>query len=206
MVTYIPLRSEVFLFLFAAATICFSRLAPDDDVTDRIQLKVGRTVNVVKRIDEWSKQCGSKEQVLRGYWPSGLDDDGPLMRGMVEPGPPGPRCYRLERLVHLELGDLSVNAQYLHKEFPKAAALESNDSPRTERKKEKCPDCKSFLFVFVTRSEDVPSSIGGKLHQEIFTFVRPTKGPYKGKEWEKLVKPVIEKWGAFLKAYYENAT
>lgn len=102
-------------------------------------------MNVVKRIDEWSKQCGSKEQVLRGYWPSGLEDDGPLMRGMVEPGPPGPRCYRLERLVHLELADLSVNAQYLHKEFPKAAALGSSDSPRNERKKEKCPDCKWTL-------------------------------------------------------------
>lgn len=110
---------------------------------DRIFLKVGRTVHIVKRMDEWSKQCGSKEQVLRGYWPSGLDDDeGPMMRGMVAPGPPGPFCYRLERLVHLELGDISVNTPYLHKDFPKkTAALGTSDVPRNDRKKVRCPDC-----------------------------------------------------------------
>ena len=38
------------------------------------------------------------------------------------------------------------------------------------------------------------------MHQEIFTF-RGAKGRYKGKEWEEIVKPVIEKWGRFVEAY-----
>ena len=43
--------------------------------------------------------------------------------------------------------------------------------------------------------------IGKKVHREIFTFSRPQKGPFKGKEWSLLVKPVIEKWGGFVEAY-----
>ena len=39
------------------------------------------------------------------------------------------------------------------------------------------------------------------MHKEIFAFKRPTKGPYKGKEWDLLVKPVIEKWGSFVEHY-----
>jgi hypothetical protein len=27
------------------------------------------------------------------------------------------------------------------------------------------------------------------------------EGRYKGKEWEKIVKPVVEKWGGFVEAY-----
>ena len=42
---------------------------------------------------------------------------------------------------------------------------------------------------------------GGAVHKEIFSFPRAKTGPYKGKEWEKIVKPVIEKWGAFVEAY-----
>ncbi len=43
--------------------------------------------------------------------------------------------------------------------------------------------------------------IGNTKHQEIFSFDRVTKGRYKGKEWEEIVKPVIEKWGGFVEAY-----
>jgi len=27
------------------------------------------------------------------------------------------------------------------------------------------------------------------------------EGRYKGKEWEEIVKPVVEKWGGFVEAY-----
>lgn len=42
---------------------------------------------------------------------------------------------------------------------------------------------------------------GGTAHKEIFSFVRAKKGTYKDKEWDLIVKPVIEKWGAFVEAY-----
>lgn len=37
---------------------------------------------------------------------------------------------------------------------------------------------------------------------EIFSFLRPENEKYKGKEWELIVKPVIEKWGRFVKEHY----
>ena len=41
---------------------------------------------------------------------------------------------------------------------------------------------------------------GKQVHKEIFSFPR-ANGRYKGKEWEEIVKPVIEKWGGFVGAY-----
>lgn len=39
------------------------------------------------------------------------------------------------------------------------------------------------------------------MHKEIFSFDRVKRGHYKDKEWESIVRPVIEKWGAFVDAY-----
>ena len=36
------------------------------------------------------------------------------------------------------------------------------------------------------------------MHKEIFPFIRPQSGPYKDREWDDLVKPVIKKWGEFV--------
>jgi hypothetical protein len=47
----------------------------------------------------------------------------------------------------------------------------------------------------------VKSFVGGKVHQEIFTFTRIERGRYKGREWEGIVKPMIDKWGEFVKKY-----
>jgi len=43
--------------------------------------------------------------------------------------------------------------------------------------------------------------LGNTKHQEIFSFERVMEGRYKGKEWEEIVKAVIEKWGGFVGAY-----
>jgi hypothetical protein len=43
--------------------------------------------------------------------------------------------------------------------------------------------------------------IGGQAHKEIFYFARVQEGKYVGKEWEKIVQPVIEKWGAFVEGF-----
>lgn len=64
---------------------------------NQVLLKVGRAVNLVKRIDEWSKQCGSKEVILRGWWPGTVEEDTSLIKGRVKAGEKGKYCHRLER-------------------------------------------------------------------------------------------------------------
>ncbi|TFK88782.1 hypothetical protein K466DRAFT_488222 [Polyporus arcularius HHB13444] len=154
-----------------------------DDTTrsDIVHIKVGRAVKLTKRLAEWDKQCQSKQTHLRGFWPTTKDaDDGNLGRGRVQVGEPAPWCHKLERLIHLELADLAVNAPYLDPAYPnvKGSTGSSNDRSVT---RSPCPDCT-------------------KVHQEIFSF-RRADGRYKGKEWEEIVKPVIEKWGGFVEAY-----
>lgn len=39
------------------------------------------------------------------------------------------------------------------------------------------------------------------MHKEIFEFQRFGKGKFKGKEWEQIVKPVVERWGRFVDLY-----
>ena len=47
----------------------------DPNSPSTIKLKVGRAVNLNKRIDQWGKQCSSKEQVLRGWYPGIVEPD-----------------------------------------------------------------------------------------------------------------------------------
>ncbi|KAJ7168248.1 hypothetical protein C8R43DRAFT_983693 [Mycena crocata] len=172
-----------------------------DPDSSQIQLKTGRTTHLVRRLDQWNKQCSSKEHVLRGWFPGGVDPDTglpatSLMKGRVDAGIKGPACHRLERLIHLELADLVAEGQYLKpnwKSFKKGQppAVDIGSPPSTPNKKPaaaglgtgpKCPDC-------------------GTQHKEIFTFTRIKKGPYKGKEWEGIVKPVVERWGRFVEEH-----
>ncbi|KAH7927085.1 hypothetical protein BV22DRAFT_306785 [Leucogyrophana mollusca] len=160
-----------------------------------IQFKVGRTVKLTKRLDEWAKQCRSKEQIVRGVWPGTVEDDndpanGSLLRGRLSGGEKGPLCHRVERLVHIELADLAVHAPYLDPKFPKVELNppQSGTSPKkkaaaTAPAPKPCPDC-------------------SKTHKEIFTFRRPKKGQFEGREWDLIVKPVIEKWGKFVADHY----
>ncbi|KAK7035739.1 hypothetical protein R3P38DRAFT_2908808 [Favolaschia claudopus] len=172
-----------------------------DPASSQIQLKTGRTTHLVRRLDQWTKQCNSKEHVLRGWFPGGVDPETglpatSLMKGRVDAGHKGPACHRLERLIHLELADLVAEGQYLKpnwRTFKKGQppAVDIASPPSTPSKKPaaaslgsgpKCSDC-------------------GKQHKEIFTFTRITKGPYKGKEWEVIVKPVVDRWGQFVEEY-----
>lgn len=139
-----------------------------DPKTSKVHFKVGRTVNLVKRIDQWGKRCASKEQVLRGWWPGTVEDDddedqainGSLMKGRVRAGDKGPLCHRLERLVHLELADLAVNAPYLEPGFPKTKKKDAGGgstsssskkppaSPAGKKLLDKpCPDCTCLSFL-----------------------------------------------------------
>lgn len=42
---------------------------------------------------------------------------------------------------------------------------------------------------------------GGQKHQEIFTFQRPTEGELKGREYELVIRPIIEKWVQFVQEH-----
>ncbi|TBU45851.1 hypothetical protein BD309DRAFT_989230 [Dichomitus squalens] len=149
---------------------------------DVFHIKVGRAVKLTKRLAEWDKQCQSKQTHLRGFWPSTPEAEaGNLARGRVKVGEPGPYCHRVEKLVHLELADLAVNAPYLDPDFPNMKGGSGTGNGRAATRAP-CPDC-------------------GAVHKEIFSFPRAQKGRYKGKEWEEIVKPVIEKWGGFVEAY-----
>ena len=149
-------------------------------------------------MDQWGKQCGSKEQILRGFWPGGMGKEGVPMKGLVQAGPKGPWCHRLERLVHIELADLATSVLYLEAGFPNVEASKEVDTG-SKRDVKKCPDCKYFSPEWLACS--YREQKGSTKHKEIFSFERATKGRYKGKEWESIVKPVIEKWGGFVEVY-----
>lgn len=127
----------------------------DSSTPDFVHLKVGRAVNLVKRLDQWDKQCGSKdkEQVLRGWWPGSVDPEGTesgdsLMKGRIIAGEKGAWCHRLERLIHIELADLVVFQPYLNPEFPDGGPGLGAASPGAAANgKKKCPDCKCSCYT-----------------------------------------------------------
>ncbi|KAF8744547.1 hypothetical protein RHS02_02354, partial [Rhizoctonia solani] len=167
---------------------------------DEVHIKVGRAVNLVKRLDEWGKQCVSREVIIRGWWPGTIEENDQddssnpvsLLKGKINPGEKGKYCHRLERLIHLELSDVALNSTHLKPEFSKkkstkkAKAEDDSSSSKTPSSsklvKKPCPDC-------------------GAVHKEIFTLGRVTSGKMKGREWEDVVQPIIEKWGKFVTEY-----
>jgi Meiotically up-regulated gene 113 len=205
-----PLRSSVRpLFFPPSCLMAFAHQTCDTLRTDpadkkMIHLKVGRATNLNRRMDQWGKQCGSKEQILRGFWPGGMDKGGVPMKGLVQAGPKGPWCHRVERLVHIELSDLVEYTPYLEDGYPNVGA-------RKEVKKvgkkdvKRCPDCMCRVVLLrLDRqlcSHFVVTETGNTKHQEIFSFERVMEGRYEGKEWEDIVKTVIEKWGGFVEGF-----
>lgn len=193
-----PSRSLVRSLLTSVLTLSMGSAITDPDETKLISLKVGRATNLNRRMDQWGKQCGSKEQILRGFWPGGMGKEGVPMKGLVQAGPKGPWCHRLERLVHIELADVAMSAPYLEAGYPNIEASKEVDKG-DKRDVKKCPDCMYFFPRVVGGL--ISKTKGSTKHKEIFTFERATKGRYKGKEWESIVKPVIEKWGGFVEGY-----
>lgn len=167
-------------------------------------------MNLVKRIDQWGKQCGSKEQVLRGFYPGSVEpDEASLMKGRVMAGEKGPWCHKLgmcrvqkpfkavqsngipsERLIHLELADLVSSCIHLEPSWPNVEVKASSSKSEGKSKENSnnvgspkpCPDC-------------------GSMHKEIFEFKRWKHGKHRGKEWDDVVKPVVERWGKFVELY-----
>ena len=50
----------------------------------------------------------------------------------------------------------------------------------------------------IARVKGTPCTDCGKIHQETFELQRFKRGPLVGKEWDMVVKPVIERWGKFV--------
>ncbi|KAL4784628.1 meiotically up-regulated gene 113-domain-containing protein [Aspergillus varians] len=76
-----------------------------------VKLKIGRTSNVTRRLNEWTRQCSNHLTLLRyyPYTPSSHRGQGQgTGRVGLEPGLKVPHVHRVERLIHLELGDIRV--------------------------------------------------------------------------------------------------
>jgi hypothetical protein len=140
----------------------------DAAVPPRVHLKVGRTSNVGRRINQWGKQCGSHEQILRGFWPGTVDADADggdgdgvdLIKGRIKAGTPGSFAAKLERLVHLELADLVAHAPYQETGWPDELArpMSPSGTPKkgTKLVRTTCDDCKSSpCQLYVTMANTV---------------------------------------------------
>ena len=202
----------VFNIYTSIYVVLTENVSADPSFTDptKLRLKVGYTEDLSRRMDQWQKKCHSQVHVLRGHWPGGLVDepqdtengsDASVTEGPAGPGPKGPLCHLVERLVHLELADLVVNGQYLDPDFmlpkksgiptpPKIAPKGRNGKIRFPR--DQCRDCECPFNICQCPLIDY---VGGAVHREIFTLARVEEGRYKGKEWNDIVKPIIEKWG-----------
>ena len=93
-------------------------------------------MTLAKRIDEWGKQCKSREHILRGWWPGEVNkDEHSNMKGRIKAGRKGPYSHRLERLIHLELGDLSHFAPYLNAAGTEEEGAEEGVKGKRRRRK-----------------------------------------------------------------------
>lgn len=78
---------------------------------DILEFKVGRSYTPIKRVGQWENSCRSQRHIVRYIFPA--PEDQIMLTGMMRQGDPAKFCHRLERLIHLELADLSLNAPYL---------------------------------------------------------------------------------------------
>ena len=69
--------------------------------SDTVLLKIGRTDNVHRRLNQWQLQCGYKPLLVRSYPPP-------------ETGRKVMHVHRVERLIHLELGEKNVKWDCTH--------------------------------------------------------------------------------------------
>lgn len=79
-----------------------------------ILLKIGRASNVQRRMNEWSRQCNHTLSLLRyyPYHPSFSSPSPSPSHPSTNPPLPTPRkvphAHKIERLIHLELGELRI--------------------------------------------------------------------------------------------------
>ena len=146
-------------------------LLADPAHPDLIHIKVGRSKDVRTRLRQHRARCPSFNYKLIGSYPSTISGTNSA---------PVPYCDLLERLVHIELTDLSS------KSYPAG-----RNAPASQ-----CRDCQ--LFLAIEPPIYIHIRLGFKRHTEIFTFVR-LKGNSRGREWSRIILPVIARWAQFVR-------
>lgn len=110
-----------------------------------IRLKIGRTSNVQRRLNEWTRQCSHNLTLIRYYpytrsspSPSPSASPGRGGGGALDAGRKVPHVHRVERLIHIELRDIRVSdlgrcdeCNREHREWFEIAA-EKNELRRVE--------------------------------------------------------------------------
>lgn len=84
---------------------------PSNKTPGTIRLKIGRTSNVQRRLNEWTRQCSHNLTLIRyyPYTPSTPSlSPGRNCSAQLEPGRKVPHVHRVERLIHIELNDIRV--------------------------------------------------------------------------------------------------
>ncbi|EAW12817.1 uncharacterized protein ACLA_012450 [Aspergillus clavatus NRRL 1] len=92
---------------------------PTGQTPGTIRLKIGRTSNVQRRLNEWTRQCSNHLTLIRycpytPSTPSPSPSPGQLQPGRdranssAKAGRKVPHVHRVERLIHLELGDVKI--------------------------------------------------------------------------------------------------
>ncbi|KAL4933130.1 uncharacterized protein BDV17DRAFT_147557 [Aspergillus undulatus] len=76
--------------------------------TGTVRLKIGRTSNVTRRLNEWSKQCSNHLTLIRYYPYTPSSGRGKGDKWGFEPGKKVPHVHRVERLIHLELAETRI--------------------------------------------------------------------------------------------------
>ncbi|PGH18241.1 hypothetical protein AJ79_00580 [Helicocarpus griseus UAMH5409] len=77
-----------------------------NNATDTMILKIGRTTNVHRRMNQWKEQCAHNLTLMR-YYPY-VPSSTLVHSGAPIPPRKVPHTHRVERLVHLELADRRV--------------------------------------------------------------------------------------------------
>lgn len=116
---------------------------PSSKTPGTIRLKIGRTSNVQRRLNEWTRQCSHNLTLIR-YYPYTPSSPSPSPRrnggggGGLEAGRKVPHVNRVERLIHIELRDIRVSdlgrcneCNREHREWFEIAA-EKNELRRVE--------------------------------------------------------------------------
>ncbi|KAL4806138.1 meiotically up-regulated gene 113-domain-containing protein [Aspergillus unguis] len=76
---------------------------PMGSSTGTVRLKIGRTSNVTRRLNEWTRQCSNHLTLIRYYPYTSGRGHGSGAKPGIEPGMKMPHVHRVERLIHLEL-------------------------------------------------------------------------------------------------------
>ncbi|KAJ5723766.1 hypothetical protein N7488_001801 [Penicillium malachiteum] len=78
---------------------------PTSSTPGTLRLKIGRTNNVHRRMHEWTRQCSYDLTLIR-YYPYTPSQQGESTA--LVPGRKVPHVHRVERLIHLELGEIRI--------------------------------------------------------------------------------------------------